>query len=85
MRPGGITTKKRRMNNKTKKSATPRTDVTPSVGYVLSVDRKFKTQFEAPEDAMVAGLRLKQTYPVLKVEVFDAAARSYTPVVLPEI
>jgi hypothetical protein len=52
---------------------------------VLSVDRKLKAQFEAPEDAMVAGLRLKQTYPVLQVEVFDAAARSYTPVVLPEI
>jgi hypothetical protein len=25
---------------------------------------------------MVAGLRLKQTYPVLQVEVFDAAASS---------
>ena len=49
---------------------------TPSVRYVLSVDRKFKTQFETSEDAMAAGLRLKQTYPVLQVEVFDAAASS---------
>ena len=70
------------MNNKTDKPLNPRTDVAPTVGYVLSVDRKLKTQFEASE---VAGLRLKQTYPVLQVEVFDAAARSYTPVVLPEI
>ena len=73
------------MNNKTEKPLNPRTDVAPTVGYVLSVDRKLKTQVEAPEDAMVAGLRLKQTYPVLQVEVFGAAARSYTPVVLPEI
>ncbi|MGB7456226.1 MAG: hypothetical protein WBM51_11145, partial [Pseudolabrys sp.] len=39
------------MNNKTEKPATPRTDVAPTVGYVLSVDRKLKAQFETPEDA----------------------------------
>ena len=72
------------MNTHTEKSATPRTDVAPTVGYVLSVDRKFKTQFEASSDAMAAELRLKQTYPVLQVEVFDAAARSYIPVVVPK-
>ena len=38
------------MNNKTEKPLNPRTDVAPTVGYVLSVDRKLKTQFEAPED-----------------------------------
>ena len=32
---------------------------------------------------MAAGLKLKQTFPVLQVEVFDAAARSYTDVVVP--
>jgi hypothetical protein len=73
------------VNNKTDKPLNPRTDVAPTVGYVLSVDRKLKTQFEASEDAMVAGLRLKQTYPVLQVEVFDAAARSYTPVVFQKL
>ena len=31
---------------KAEKPATPRTDVAPTVGYVLSVDRKLKTQFE---------------------------------------
>ena len=64
------------MNNKTEKPATPRTDVT--VGYVLSVDRKLKTQFELSGDAMAAALRLQQAYPVLQVEVFDATARRYT-------
>lgn len=66
------------MNNKTEKPATPRTDVAPTVGYVLSVDRKLKTQFESSGDAMAAALRLKQAYPVLQVEVFDATARRYT-------
>ena len=42
------------MNNKTEKPPTPRTDVAPTVGYVLSVDRKLKTQFESSEDAMAA-------------------------------
>ena len=64
------------MNNKTDKFATPRTDVAPTVGYVLSVDRKLKTQFETSGDAMAAGLKLKQTFPVLQVEVFDAAGRN---------
>jgi hypothetical protein len=78
------TTKERRMNNKTEKPATPRTDVAPTIGYVLSVDRKLKTQFESSGDAMAAGLRLKQAYPVLQVEVFDATARRYTTVAAPE-
>jgi hypothetical protein len=29
-------------------------------------------------------LKLKQDYPVIQVAVFDATARSYTPVALPE-
>jgi hypothetical protein len=33
---------------------------------------------------MAAALRLKQAYPVLKVEVFDATARRYTTVAAPE-
>ena len=56
----------------------------PRDGYVLSVDGKLKTRFDSPEDAMTAGLKLKQNYPVLQVAVFDGAARSYTPVTLPE-
>ena len=69
------------MNNKTEKPATPRTDVAPTIGYVLSVDRKLKTQ---SGDAMAAALRLKQAYPVLQVEVFDATARRYSTVAAPE-
>jgi hypothetical protein len=32
----------------------------------------------------IGGFRLKQTYPMLQVEVFDATARRFTPVVLRE-
>lgn len=59
-------------------------NVLPSDGFVLSVDGKLKGRYETSEDAMTAGLKLKQSYPVLQVSVFDGAARSYTPVNLPE-
>jgi hypothetical protein len=55
-------------------------NATPIDGYVLSVDAKFKTRFESFEDAMAAGVRLKQSYPVIQVAIYDAAARVYTPV-----
>jgi hypothetical protein len=61
-----------------------RANVLPNDGYVLSVDGKLKAKFETSEDAMTAGLKLKQNFPVLQVAVFDGAAKSYTPVTLPE-
>jgi hypothetical protein len=72
------------MNRKAEKSATPRTDTMPTDGYVLSVDGKLKAKFETSAEAMAAGLKLKQSYPVLQVQIFDARARSYTPVPLPD-
>ena len=69
---------------KTEKPKNPRANVMPSDGYVLAVDGKMKTRFDTPDDAMTAGLKLKQSYPVIQIAVFDAAERSYTPVVLPE-
>jgi hypothetical protein len=68
----------------TKKPANLRADVTPNDGYVLSVDGKLKKRFDTSDQAMSAGLKLKQSYPVIQVTVFDAAARTYTPVALPE-
>ena len=69
---------------KTERPKNPRADVMPDDGYVLAVDGKFKTRFETSDDAMSAGMKLKQTYPVIQVAIFDATAGSYTPVVLPE-
>jgi hypothetical protein len=56
----------------------------PADGFVLSVDGKFKTRFENSEEAMAAGVKLKQRYPVIQVAIYDAAARVYAPVELPE-
>ena len=70
--------------SKTEKPGNLRANVTPNDGFVLSVDGKLKTRFDTSEEAMSAGLKLKQDYPVIQVAVFDAAARSYTPVALPE-
>jgi hypothetical protein len=70
--------------HETKRPANLRADAMPNDGYVLSVDGKLKARFDTSEEAMTAGVKLKQSYPVIQVAVFDAAARSYTPVVLPE-
>jgi hypothetical protein len=50
----------------------------------LSVDGKLKAKFEAPEEALAVGLKLKQAYPVLHVQVFDAQARTYSSMLLPD-
>jgi hypothetical protein len=70
--------------HETKRPANLRADAVPDDGYVLSVDGKLKQRFETSDEAMTAGMKLKQNYPVIQVAVFDAAARSYTPVALPE-
>ena len=72
------------MNSKSEKPAIPRADTVPADGYVLSVDGKLKAKFEASEEALAAGQKLKQAYPVLHVQVFDAQARTYSPVLLPD-
>jgi hypothetical protein len=70
------------MTSKTEKSASLRADIMPRDGYMLTVDGKMKTRFETADEAMAAGLKLKTSYPVVQVAVFDAAVRSYVPVVL---
>jgi hypothetical protein len=52
----------------------------PSDGYVMAVDGKLKARYESESDAMTAASKLKQSYPVLKVAVYDAAQRTYTAV-----
>ena len=56
----------------------------PIEGHVLLVDGKFKTQFQTAEDAMAAGITLKEKYPVVWVQIYDVVERSYTPVELAE-
>lgn len=68
----------------TKKPANLPANAMPVDGYVLSIDGKLKKRYESAKEAMAAGTTLKQSYPVIQVAVYDAAARSYTPVALPE-
>jgi hypothetical protein len=57
----------------------------PTDGFVLAVDGKLKTRFETSKEAMTAGAKLKESYPVIQVAVYDAAARKYTPVQAQEV
>lgn len=63
-----------------KKPVNLRANAMPTDGYVLSVDGKLKTRFESAKEAMTAGAKLKQTYPVIQVSVLDAKERTYTEV-----
>ena len=73
------------MSQDTKKPANLRANAMPTDGFVLAVDGKLKTRFETSKEAMIAGAKLKQSYPVIQVAVYDAAARKYTPVQAQEV
>ncbi len=64
------------------KPANLRANAMPTDGYVLVVDGKLKTRFDSSEEAMTAGTKLKQSFPVIQVAVLDAAGRISTPVEL---
>ena len=64
------------------KPANLRANAMPTDGYVLVVDGKLKTRFDSSEEAMMAGTKLKQSFPVIQVAVLDAAGRISTPVEL---
>jgi hypothetical protein len=68
------------MSQDTKKPANLRANAMPTDGYVLAVDGKLKTRFETSKEAMTAGAKLKQSFPVIQVAVYDAAERKYTAV-----
>jgi hypothetical protein len=72
------------MNQDTKKPANLRANAMPIDGHVLSVDGKLKTRYESSKDAIAAGAKLKQSYPMIQVAVYDATRRNCTPVELHE-
>jgi len=57
-----------------------RANAVPVAGFVLSVDGKLKTRYASAEDAAAAGRKLKQSYPLIQIAVYDAAQRTYVPV-----
>jgi hypothetical protein len=70
------------MRQDTKKPANLRADVMPTDGYLLSVDGKLKKRFETVDEAVAEGAKLKQSFPMIQVAIYDAAARVSTPVEL---
>lgn len=56
----------------------PRADRPPTEGFVLIVDGHFKSEFDAAEAAESSGRKLKSTYPMLKIEIYDAVTKVRT-------
>jgi hypothetical protein len=68
----------------TRKPENLRANAVPVDGFVLSVDGKLKTRYETSIAAMTAASKLKQSYPVIQIAVYDVTERVYTPVKLQE-
>jgi hypothetical protein len=56
----------------------PRADRPPTEGFVVVVDGHFKSEFATIEAAEVSGRKLKSTYPMLQIEIYDAAKKVRT-------
>jgi hypothetical protein len=69
------------MNQEAAKPTNLRANAIPTDGFVLSIDGKLKARYETSQEATAAGTKLKQSYPAIQVSVFDAAERTYTPLV----
>jgi hypothetical protein len=55
-----------------------RADRPPAEGFVVIVDGHFKSEFDTVEAAEASGRELKSTYPMLQIEIYDAATRART-------
>ena len=55
-----------------------RADIAPANGYALVVDGHFKTEFLDQSAAKKAAKELLANYPMLKIEMYDAAAKVRT-------
>ena len=56
----------------------PRADRPPTEGFVVIVDGHFKSEFDTAEAAELSGRKLKATYPMLQIEIYDAATKVRT-------
>ncbi len=66
------------MSEAPKKAENLRANVRPKDGFVLSIDGKLKARYETLEEATVAGTKLKETYPVIQIAIYDATEATYT-------
>jgi hypothetical protein len=56
----------------------PRADRPPAEGFVVIVDGHFKSEFGTVKAAEELGRKLKATYPMLQIEIYDAATKVRT-------
>jgi hypothetical protein len=59
-------------------SKAPRADRPPTEGFVMVVDSHFKSEFDTAEAAEESGYELKANYPMLQIEIYDAATKVRT-------
>ena len=52
-----------------------RADRPPTEGFVTIVDGHFKSEFDTLAAAEAVGRKLKAAYPMLQVEIYDAATK----------
>jgi hypothetical protein len=55
-----------------------RADRPPTEGFTVVVDKHFKSKFETLDAAEASGRKLKSTYPMLQIEIYDAATQVRT-------
>jgi hypothetical protein len=55
-----------------------RADRPPTEGFVTVVDGHFKSEFDTAEAAEAAARQLKSAYPMLQLEIYDAANKTRT-------
>ena len=53
-----------------------RADRPPTEGFAIVVDGHFKTEFDTVDAAEASGRKLKSTYPMLQVEIYDAEKKT---------
>lgn len=56
-----------------------RADLLPAEGFSLVVDGHFKTRFDNEKAAQEAGAELFRKFPMLQILIYDAAARTRSP------
>ena len=55
-----------------------RADRPPAEGFAMIVDGHFKSDFEGLDAAEASGRQLKLSYPMLQIEIYDAASQVRT-------
>ena len=56
----------------------PRADRPRAEGFAIVVDGHFKTEFDTVDAAEASGRKLKAAYPMLQIEIYDAANKART-------